>query len=57
MASDRVHFGYKCGTSTTQFSWLVKEVADYYVQMGTPVIDITLNCNKANVTLTNFSRS
>ena len=28
-------------------SWLVKEVADFYVQRGTPVIGITLDCSKA----------
>ena len=27
--------------------WLVKEVADYYVQRGTPVIGVTLDCSKA----------
>ena len=40
-------FGYKCGTSTTQCSWLVREVADYFVQRGTPVIGVTLDCSKA----------
>jgi hypothetical protein len=31
----------------TQCSLLVKEVADYYVQRGTPVIGVTLDCSKA----------
>ena len=31
LSSDSLQFGYKCGTSTTQCSWLVKEVADYYL--------------------------
>ena len=26
---------------------MVKEVADYYVQRGTPVIGVTLDCSKA----------
>ena len=47
LSSDSLQFGYKCGTSTTQCSWLVKEVADYYVQRGTPVIGVTLDCSKA----------
>ena len=47
LSSDSLQFGYKCGTSTTQCSWLVREVADYFVQRGTPVIGVTLDCSKA----------
>ena len=47
LSSDSLQFGYKCGTSTTQCSWLVKEVADYYLQRGTPIIGVTLDCIKA----------
>ena len=47
LSSDSLQFGYKCGTSTTQCSWLVKEVADYYLQRGTPIIGVTLDCSKA----------
>ena len=47
LTSDSLQFGYKCGTSTSQCSWLVKEVADFYVQRGTPVIGVTLDCSKA----------
>ena len=47
LTSDSLQFGYKCGTSTAQCSWLVKEVADFYVQRGTPVIGVTLDCSKA----------
>ena len=47
LTSDSLQFGYKCGTYTTQCSWLVKEVADYYVQRGTPVIGVTIDCGKA----------
>jgi hypothetical protein len=47
LSSDSFQFGYKCGTSTTQCSWLVREVAHYIVQRGTPVIGVTLDCRKA----------
>ena len=47
LASDSLQFGYKCGTSTTQCTWLVKEVADYYQKRGTPIIGVTLDCSKA----------
>ena len=47
LSSDSLPFGYKCGTSTAQCTWLVKEVADYFVQRGTPVVGITLDCSKA----------
>ena len=33
--------------STTQCTWLVKEVADYYQRRGTPIIGVTLDCSKA----------
>ena len=46
LSSDSLQFGYKCGTSTTQCSWLVSEVADYYVQRGTPIIGVALDCSK-----------
>ena len=47
LASDSLQFGFKCGTSTTQCTWLVKEVADYYQKRGTPIIGVTLDCSKA----------
>ena len=47
LTSDSLQFGYKCGTSTTQCSWLVTEVADYYLQRGSPVICVTLDSSKA----------
>ena len=37
----------KAKTSTTQRSWLVMEVCDYYLRRGTPVICVTLDCSKA----------
>ena len=33
--SDSLQFGFKKGTSTTQCSWLVMEVASYYLRQGT----------------------
>ena len=33
--------------TTTQCSWLVTEVADYYQKRGTPIICVTLDCSKA----------
>jgi hypothetical protein len=47
LSSDSLQFGYKSGTSTTQCSWLVTEVAGYYQKRGTPVICVTLDCSKA----------
>ena len=47
LASDSLQFGYKSGTSTTQCTWLVSEVADYYQKRGTPIICVTLDCSKA----------
>ena len=47
LASDSLQFGYKAKTSTTQCSWLVTEVCDYYLRRGTPVITVTLDCSKA----------
>ena len=41
------NFSYKSGTSTTQCSWLVSEVVDYYQRRGTPIICVTLDCSKA----------
>ena len=45
--SDSLQFGFKKGTSTTQCSWLVMEVASYYLRQGTPVIATLLDCSKA----------
>ena len=47
LSSDSLQFGYKSGTSTTQCTWLVTEVADYFQKRGTPVICVTLDCSKA----------
>ena len=47
LSSDSLQFGFKCGTSTTQCTWLVREVVDYYQSRGTPIIGVTLDCSKA----------
>ena len=47
LGSDSLQFGFKKGTSTTQCSWLVMEVASYFLRQGTPVIATLLDCSKA----------
>ena len=47
LGSDSLQFGFKKGTSTTQCSWLVMEVASYYLRQGSPVIATLLDCSKA----------
>ena len=47
LGSDSLQFGYKNGTSTTQCSWLVTEVANYYIRRGTAVSACLLDCSKA----------
>ena len=38
LATDTLQFGYKVGTSTTQCSWLVMEVANHFLRNGTSPI-------------------
>ena len=47
LKSDTLQFGFKSGTSTTQCSWLVMEVAGYFLRNGSPVITCLLDCSKA----------
>ena len=47
LASDSLQFGFKRNTSTTECSWLIMEVASYFVRQGTPVILTLLDCSKA----------
>ena len=47
LASDPLQFGYKAGFSTTQCTWLVMEVASYFLRKGTPCIVTLLDCTKA----------
>ena len=47
LTSDSLQFGYKTGFSTTQCTWLVVEVASYFLRKGTPCIVTLLDCTKA----------
>ena len=42
-----MQFGFKAGTSTTECSWLVMEVASYFLRRGTPCMITLLDCSKA----------
>ena len=42
-----MQFGFKSGVSTTQCSWLVLEVANYFMRTGTAVNACLLDCSKA----------
>jgi hypothetical protein len=46
LLNDSLAFGYKRGTSTTECSWLVMEVADYYRRHGSPPFACTLDASK-----------
>ena len=47
LCTDPLQFGYKEGTSTTQCSWLVQEVANHFLQLGSHPIITLLDCSKA----------
>ena len=47
LGTDSLQFGFKSGTSTTECSWMVMEVASYYLRRGTPCIVTLLDCSKA----------
>ena len=47
MSGDSLQFGYKAGASTSQCSWFVMEIANYFVKRGTPCIITLLDCTKA----------
>ena len=47
LTSDSLQFGYKVGTSTTQCSWIVMEVANHFLRGGTNPIMTLLDCTKA----------
>ena len=47
LCTDSLQFGYKVGTSTTQCSWLVQEVANHYLRSGSHPIMTLLDCSKA----------
>ena len=47
LSTDSLQFGYKVGTSTTQCSWLVMEVANHFLREKTCPIITLLDCTKA----------
>ena len=47
LSSDTLQFGYKVGTSTSQCSWLVTEVVNYFLARGSHPIITLLDCSKA----------
>ena len=47
LGTDTLQFGFKSGTSTTECSWLVMEVASYFLRRGTPCLVTVLDCSKA----------
>ena len=47
LSSDTLQFGFKKGTSTTQCSWLVKEVVGHYLREGSHPLVVVLDCSKA----------
>ena len=46
LENDSLAFGYRRGTSTTECSWLVMEVADCYRCHGSPPYACTLDASK-----------
>ena len=47
LSSDSLQFGFKRKTSTTQCSWLVTEVVQYYLRHGSHPLVTLLDCSKA----------
>ena len=47
VVTDSMQFGFKAGLSTSQCSWLVTEVTNYYMRRGTAVTACLLDCSKA----------
>ena len=47
LGSDSLQMGFKSGVSTTHCSYLVMEVANHYLRMGTPTIATLMDCSKA----------
>ena len=47
LETDSMQFGFKAGFSTTQCSWMVNEVATYFMRRGTAVNACLLDCSKA----------
>lgn len=47
LQSDSMQFGFKSGVSTTQCTWVVNEVATFFMRRGTAVNACLLDCSKA----------
>ena len=47
LQSDTMLFGFKKGVSTTQCTWLVSEVATYFMRRGTAVTACLMGCSNA----------
>ena len=47
LGTDTLQFGFKSSTSTTECTWLVMEVASYFLRRGTPCLVTLLDCSKA----------
>ena len=47
LSTDSMQFGFKSGLSTTQCTWLVNEVATYFMRRGTAISACLLDCSKA----------
>ena len=45
--TDSMQFGFKAGVSTTQCTWVVNEVTNYFMRRGTAVTACLLDCSKA----------
>ena len=47
LETDSMQFGFKAGVSTTQCTWLVTEVTNYFMRRGTAINACLLDCSKA----------
>ena len=47
LGTDSLQFGFKSGTSTTECTWMVMEVASYFLRRGVPCVVTLLDCSKA----------
>ena len=47
LENDSLQFGFKSGASTIQCSWMVQEVASYFLRKGNPCIVTLIDCTKA----------
>ena len=47
LSTDSMQFGFKAGMSTTQCTWVVNEVTNYFMRRGTAVTACLLDCSIA----------